>query len=134
MNTKTQVTDDTAPGTVVVRETGRGQFQRGVISGPHRLLADEPASVGRLDSGPGPYAFLLAALQHGIVRRSQTCLVHWFARSATSIRLLPNAMTAHRKSVIVANAANGNEWHWTNAHEQHCNHAVLRALSPAVTS
>ena len=62
MNTKTQVTDDTAPGTVVVRETGRGQFQRGVISGPHRLLADEPASVGRLDSGPGPYEFLLAAL------------------------------------------------------------------------
>jgi hypothetical protein len=62
MNTKTQVTDDTAPGTVVVRETGRGQFQRGVISGPHRLLADEAASVGRLDSGPGPYEFLLAAL------------------------------------------------------------------------
>jgi uncharacterized OsmC-like protein len=62
MNTKSQVTGDTTPGTVVVRETGRGQFQQDVISGPHRLLADEPASVGGLDSGPGPYEFLLAAL------------------------------------------------------------------------
>ena len=62
MNTKSQVTDDTTPGTVVVRETGRGQFQQDVISDPHRLLADEPASVGGLDSGPGPYEFLLAAL------------------------------------------------------------------------
>jgi hypothetical protein len=39
MNTKTQVIDDTAPGTVVVRETGRGQFQQDVISGPHTVCS-----------------------------------------------------------------------------------------------
>ena len=52
----------TAPGTVVVRETRRGLFQQEVISGPHHLLADEPKDVGGLDSGPGPYDLLLAAL------------------------------------------------------------------------
>ena len=62
MITDDQITDDSEPGTVVVRETGHGQFQQEVISGSHRLLADEPVSVGGLDSGPGPYEFLLAAL------------------------------------------------------------------------
>jgi len=52
----------TDPGTVVVRETGRGQFQQEILSGPHRLIADEPRDVGGLDSGPGPYELLLAAL------------------------------------------------------------------------
>ena len=50
------------PGTVVVRETGQGRFQQEVISGAHRLLADEPVRVGGLDSGPDPYELLLAAL------------------------------------------------------------------------
>jgi uncharacterized OsmC-like protein len=58
----TRIAGDMPPGTVVVRETDRGQFQQEVISGPHRLLADEPVNVGGLDSGPGPYEFLLAAL------------------------------------------------------------------------
>ena len=53
---------DSASGTVVVRETGRGLFQQEVISGPHQFLADEPKSSGGLDSGPGPYDLLLAAL------------------------------------------------------------------------
>jgi uncharacterized OsmC-like protein len=48
--------------TVVVRETRRGLFQQDVISGNHRLIADEPVSAGGLDSGPGPYDLLLAAL------------------------------------------------------------------------
>jgi uncharacterized OsmC-like protein/alpha-beta hydrolase superfamily lysophospholipase len=53
---------DTAPGTVLVRETRHGQFQQEVISGPHRLLADEPVKAGGLDTGPGPYDLLIAAL------------------------------------------------------------------------
>jgi uncharacterized OsmC-like protein/alpha/beta superfamily hydrolase len=57
-----QPTADTESGTVVVRETRRGQFQQEVIVGPHRLLADEPAKAGGMDSGPGPYDFLLAGL------------------------------------------------------------------------
>ena len=47
---------------VVVRETGRGKFQNEVRVGRHVLIADEPESVGGLDSGPGPYDFLLAGL------------------------------------------------------------------------
>jgi uncharacterized OsmC-like protein/alpha-beta hydrolase superfamily lysophospholipase len=53
---------DTPPGTVAVRETRRGQFQQEVILGSHRLLADEPVKDGGLDTGPGPYDLLLAAL------------------------------------------------------------------------
>ena len=53
---------DSEPGTVIVRETSHGKFQQDVISGSHRLLADEPISAGGLDSGPGPYELLLAAL------------------------------------------------------------------------
>jgi putative redox protein len=60
METDTQT--DTQPGTVVVRQTGRGQFQQEVASGPHRLLADERKERGGLDSGPSPYELLLAAL------------------------------------------------------------------------
>jgi uncharacterized OsmC-like protein len=59
---ETDIQTDTPPGTVQVRETGRGQFQQEVASGPHRLLADERKEVGGLDSGPSPYELLLAAL------------------------------------------------------------------------
>ncbi|HTV29986.1 MAG TPA: bifunctional alpha/beta hydrolase/OsmC family protein [Xanthobacteraceae bacterium] len=58
-----QVLDpDTQEGTVLVRETGEGKFQQEIVSGAHRLLADEPVKAGGLDSGPGPYDLLLAAL------------------------------------------------------------------------
>lgn len=54
---------DTAPeGVVRVRETGAGRFQQEVRTGKHRLLADEPASNGGLDTGPDPYGYLLSAL------------------------------------------------------------------------
>ncbi len=47
---------------VMVRETGQGKFQSMVVSGRHRLLADEPTEVGGLDSGPSPYDYLAIAL------------------------------------------------------------------------
>ncbi len=50
------------PGTVTVQETRQGKFQQMISTGPHRLLADEPVSVGGDDSGPGPYDLLLAGL------------------------------------------------------------------------
>ncbi len=62
MAADTQPSDDTADGTVLVRETRRGKFQQEVIVGRHRLLADEPVSSGGMDSGPGPYDYLLAGL------------------------------------------------------------------------
>ena len=52
----------TGPGQVVVRETRHGTFEQDITAGRHRFLADEPVAAGGLDSGPGPYDFLLAAL------------------------------------------------------------------------
>jgi uncharacterized OsmC-like protein/alpha-beta hydrolase superfamily lysophospholipase len=52
----------TEPGNVVVTETGVGKFQQIITAGRHSLIADEPVPVGGLDSGPGPYDLLLAAL------------------------------------------------------------------------
>ena len=49
------------PG-VTVTETGEGKFQQLIVGGRHRILADEPTSVGGLDSGLSPYDLLLAAL------------------------------------------------------------------------
>jgi putative redox protein len=50
------------PRNVVVRETRNSKLQQIITTGPHRLLADEPVSVGGEDTGPGPYDFLLASL------------------------------------------------------------------------
>jgi uncharacterized OsmC-like protein/alpha/beta superfamily hydrolase len=49
-------------GIVEVSETRGGRFTQRVRAGRHVLFADEPASVGGDDSGPGPYDYLLAAL------------------------------------------------------------------------
>lgn len=49
-------------GLVLVRETHGGKFQQEILTGPHRLLADEPEKLGGLNSGPGPYDYLLAGL------------------------------------------------------------------------
>jgi putative redox protein len=51
-----------AEGEVIVQETGAGNYQNAVRAGRHRLLADEPRSVGGRDTGPSPYDFLLTAL------------------------------------------------------------------------
>ena len=53
---------DSAHEAVIVSETGLGKFQNTVVAGRHQLIADEPISVGGLDSGPTPYDFLSAAL------------------------------------------------------------------------
>jgi putative redox protein len=51
-----------ASAPVVVAETGQGAFLNHVVVGDHRLLADEPESVGGFDAGPTPYDFLGIAL------------------------------------------------------------------------
>jgi uncharacterized OsmC-like protein/alpha/beta superfamily hydrolase len=47
---------------VRVRETGHGRYQQEIVVDGHRLLADEPASVGGDGTGPSPYDYLSAAL------------------------------------------------------------------------
>ena len=61
------VAEDTPQGEapiehVRVMETGVGKLQNAVRAGRHRLFADEPESVGGLDTGPSPYDFLSIAL------------------------------------------------------------------------
>jgi uncharacterized OsmC-like protein/alpha/beta superfamily hydrolase len=51
-----------ASGTVVVTGAGEGIFPHLISAHGHHLRADEPVEVGGLDSGPGPYDFLLAGL------------------------------------------------------------------------
>jgi putative redox protein len=55
-------TAEAEPHDVLVRETRRGTFQQDITAGTHRFVADEPVAAGGLDSGPGPYDLLLAAL------------------------------------------------------------------------
>ena len=43
-------------------ENGQGPFGNDIFAGPHRLLADEPESMGGLNRGPSPYDYLSAAL------------------------------------------------------------------------
>lgn len=47
---------------VRVMETGVGKFQNAIQAGRHRLFADEPESVGGMDTGPSPYDYLSIAL------------------------------------------------------------------------
>ena len=48
-------------GIVIVRGAATG-FAQEIIAGPHRIVGDEPTSVGGTDRGPTPYDLLLAGL------------------------------------------------------------------------
>ncbi len=50
------------PGELIVYEAGDGKFAQIVDDGEHRLMADEPVSVGGTNTGPTPYGYLAAAL------------------------------------------------------------------------
>ena len=46
---------------IIVRGSAK-DFQQEITAGSHRLVADEPVSVGGGDAGPDPYDYLLASL------------------------------------------------------------------------
>lgn len=56
-----RTTEKSGISSVVVRGSAAG-FAQEIVAGPHRMVADEPVSVGGTDTGPNPYDFLLAAL------------------------------------------------------------------------
>jgi len=56
-----ETTTERVPGVRVI-EAGHGKFAQDVLAGRHRLRADEPESMGGMDSGPSPYELLAAAL------------------------------------------------------------------------
>ena len=49
-------------GVVLVAENGLGRYQQSVTAGEHRLVADEPASMGGGDAGPAPFDFVMTGL------------------------------------------------------------------------
>src|SRR5438034_3418183 len=55
----TQSSNKTAD--VIVRGDARS-FRQEIVTGKHRLRADEPVNAGGGDTGPDPYDYLLAAL------------------------------------------------------------------------
>jgi uncharacterized OsmC-like protein len=56
-----RTTEKSGISSVVVRGSPAG-FAQEIVAGPHRMVADEPVSVGGTDTGPTPYDFLLVSL------------------------------------------------------------------------
>ena len=54
--------EELAPGTIYVGETGDGKFSNHVFAGPHYMRSDEPEEVGGDDTGPSPYDLVAAGL------------------------------------------------------------------------
>ena len=71
---------DVAGETIVVDETGKGDFQVEVKAGTSSFLMDEPVQAGGLGSGPNPYDLLSAAIGACALARlldiSMRCPVH----------------------------------------------------------
>ena len=51
--------DPLPPGQAWVGETGTGRYTHEARAGRHEWIADQPASVGGDDAGPGPFEMLL---------------------------------------------------------------------------
>lgn len=49
-------------GSVRSAEVSADGYRQEIVAGRHRLIADEPVSLGGTDLGPGPYEYLAAAL------------------------------------------------------------------------
>jgi putative redox protein len=62
MNASSPATIDHANPANVVVHGDASSFRQEIITGKHRLHADEPVSAGGSDAGPSPYDYLLAAL------------------------------------------------------------------------
>lgn len=54
--------EELAPEGEVWTQLGNDRYTTEIIAGTHKMLADEPESVGGKDLGPSPYGYLLAAL------------------------------------------------------------------------